>query len=189
MLQGPAVRHRLPYRPLLPRRRLFHRYRQGPIRGKSTPKSLTALLLSCPPPPVRPVQAFVIYCFFQLLVSYLGGERSLLILLHGRQPIPHPFPFNIFLKPMDISDPWVLLNLKRGILRESAGCGRERGGARDRSSADITIVPRSQNTSRSNRSSSWPPSSSKSPTLIEKETLLSIPGIPMSASCTMVVSA
>ena len=77
------------------------------------------------PLPIRPVQAFVIYCFFQLLVSYLGGERSLLILLHGRQPIPHPFPFNIFLKPMDISDPWVLLNLKRGILRESAGCGRE----------------------------------------------------------------
>ena len=65
-------------------------------------------------------QAFVIYEFLQLLITYLGGERSLLILLHGRPPIPHPFPVNIFCKPMDVSDPWVLLNLKRGVLREFA---------------------------------------------------------------------
>ena len=63
-------------------------------------------------------QAFVIYTFFQLLITYLGGERSLLIILHGRPPIPHPFPVNLFLRPMDVSDPWVLLNLKRGVLRE-----------------------------------------------------------------------
>lgn len=62
----------------------------------------------------------MIYTFFQLLVTYLGGERSLLIVLHGRPPIPHPFPFGIFLSPMDVSDPWTLLNLKRGILRELA---------------------------------------------------------------------
>ncbi|POW15554.1 hypothetical protein PSTT_02117, partial [Puccinia striiformis] len=30
-------------------------------------------------------EAFVIYCFFGLLVEYLGGERSLLILIHGRE--------------------------------------------------------------------------------------------------------
>jgi hypothetical protein len=72
----------------------------------------------------------VIYTFFQLLVTYLGGERSLLIVLHGRPPIPHPFPFNIFLSPMDVSDPWTLLNLKRGILRESADHGPRRIGDR-----------------------------------------------------------
>jgi hypothetical protein len=64
-------------------------------------------------------QAFVIYTFFQLLITYLGGERSLLLILHGRPPVSHPFPFNIFFAPMDVSDPWTLLTLKRGVLRMS----------------------------------------------------------------------
>jgi len=42
------------------------------------------------------------YCFFALLVEYLGGERSLLILAHGRPPTKHPFPFNFVLRPMDV---------------------------------------------------------------------------------------
>ena len=83
-------------------------------------------------------QAFVIYTFLQLLITYLGGERSLLIILHGRPPIPHPFPVSLFLSPMDVSDPWVLLNLKRGVLRESPST----------SSLELT---RAQNTSRSSR--------------------------------------
>ena len=63
------------------------------------------------------IQAFVIYCFFNLLVNYLGGERSLLILLHGRPPTPHLFPVNIFVKEMDIGDPYAFLFVKRGILQ------------------------------------------------------------------------
>jgi len=63
-------------------------------------------------------QAFVIYCFFVLLVSYLGGERSLLILLHGRPPKDPVFPISLFKKEIDVSDPYTFLFLKRGILRE-----------------------------------------------------------------------
>ncbi|KAF5353742.1 hypothetical protein D9758_008638 [Tetrapyrgos nigripes] len=62
-------------------------------------------------------EAFVIYCFFVLLLSYLGGERSLLILLHGRPPKVPPFPANIFKRELDVSDPHTFLFLKRGILQ------------------------------------------------------------------------
>lgn len=62
-------------------------------------------------------EAFVIYCFFVLLLTYLGGERSLLILLHGRPPKSPIFPMNLWRKEIDISDPTVFLFLKRGILR------------------------------------------------------------------------
>lgn len=64
-------------------------------------------------------EAFVIYCFFTLLLSYLGGERSLLILLHGRPPKSPIFPMNLWRKEIDISDPNTFLFLKRGILRAS----------------------------------------------------------------------
>ncbi|KAH9029395.1 organic solute transporter Ostalpha-domain-containing protein [Lactarius hengduanensis] len=62
-------------------------------------------------------EAFVIYCFFQLLLGYLGGERSLLILVHGRQPKAPPFPMNVFQRELDLSDPYTFLFLKRGILQ------------------------------------------------------------------------
>jgi len=64
------------------------------------------------------LQAFVIYCFFQLLLAYLGGERSLLILLHGRPPKTPVVPMNLFWQEVDVSDPYTFLFLKRGILRE-----------------------------------------------------------------------
>ncbi|BEI82503.1 hypothetical protein CcaverHIS002_0303710 [Cutaneotrichosporon cavernicola] len=62
-------------------------------------------------------EGFVIYTFLQLLITYLGGERDLLLRLNGRPPIPHTFPLNLFFAPMDPSDPWTLLNLKRGVLQ------------------------------------------------------------------------
>ena len=65
------------------------------------------------------LQAFVIYCFFQLLVGYMGGERSLLILLHGRPPKDAVFPFTLLRRELDLSDPYVFLFMKRGVLRAS----------------------------------------------------------------------
>lgn len=68
--------------------------------------------------PIRDVyEAFVIYCFFNLLVNYLGGERSIIIMTHGRQPKPHPWPMKYFCDSLDISDPYTFLNIKRGILQ------------------------------------------------------------------------
>ena len=63
------------------------------------------------------LQAFVIYCFFNLLLNYLGGERSLLILVHGRAPKYPPAPMNVFQPELDVSDPYTFLFLKRGIMR------------------------------------------------------------------------
>lgn len=62
-------------------------------------------------------EAFVIYCFFTLLLSYLGGERSLLMLLHGRPPKHPMFPVSLFKREIDVSDPYTFLFLKRGILQ------------------------------------------------------------------------
>ncbi|KAH7912911.1 DUF300-domain-containing protein [Hygrophoropsis aurantiaca] len=61
--------------------------------------------------------AFVIYCFFVLLLDYLGGERSVLILLHGRPPKPAVFPVSLWRHEIDVSDPYMFLFLKRGILQ------------------------------------------------------------------------
>ena len=63
------------------------------------------------------IQAFVIYCFFSLLVEYLSGEGAILNMLRGRPPTPHIFPINLISAPMDPSDPYTFLALKRGILR------------------------------------------------------------------------
>lgn len=42
------------------------------------------------------------------------------MLLHGRPPVEHPWPMKYFLNPMDTSDPFTFLALKRGILRALA---------------------------------------------------------------------
>lgn len=68
--------------------------------------------------PIRDVyEAFTIYTFFQLLINYLGGERALIIMTHGREPVHHLWPLNHFLPRVDISDPHTFLAIKRGILQ------------------------------------------------------------------------
>ena len=47
----------------------------------------------------------------------MGGERSLLILLHGRPPKTAVFPFTLLRRELDLSDPYVFLFMKRGVLR------------------------------------------------------------------------
>jgi len=63
------------------------------------------------------LQAFTIYTFFQLLINYLNGERALIIMTHGREPVHHLWPLNHVLPRVDISDPYTFLAIKRGILQ------------------------------------------------------------------------
>ncbi|CCH43084.1 putative membrane protein [Wickerhamomyces ciferrii] len=62
-------------------------------------------------------EAFVIYTFFSLLTHLLGGERRLVVLTSGRLPVSQPWPFSLILPAVDISDPFTLLTIKRGILQ------------------------------------------------------------------------
>lgn len=62
-------------------------------------------------------QAFTIYTFFQLLINFLGGERAVIIMAHGRPPISHAWPLNHFFPKIDVSDPHTFLAVKRGILQ------------------------------------------------------------------------
>jgi hypothetical protein len=56
------------------------------------------------------------YCFFNLLINYAGGERSLLVMFHGRPPIQNPWYLRWIKKEISIGDPYGFLFLKRGIL-------------------------------------------------------------------------
>lgn len=68
--------------------------------------------------PIRDIyEAFTIYTFFQLLINYLDGERALIIMTHGREPVSHLWPMNHVLARVDISDPHTFLAIKRGILQ------------------------------------------------------------------------
>ncbi|KAH9973661.1 organic solute transporter Ostalpha-domain-containing protein [Lactifluus volemus] len=90
----------------------------GPIYAVSSLISLFSLEAAFVIDAIRDIyEAFVIYCFFQLLLGYLGGERSLLILVQGRQAKVPPFPMNMFQRELDVSDPYTFLFLKRGILQ------------------------------------------------------------------------
>lgn len=68
--------------------------------------------------PLRDIyEAFTIYTFFQLLINFLGGERALIIMMHGRPPVRHLWPLSHCLGKVDISDPHTFLAIKRGILQ------------------------------------------------------------------------
>lgn len=89
-----------------------------PIYAISSWVSLMSLTAAFYVDPIRDVyEAFTIYTFFQLLINFLGGERSLIIMMHGRAPKEHVWPFNYIFPKVDISDPHTFLAVKRGILQ------------------------------------------------------------------------
>lgn len=91
-----------------------------PIFSAASFASFTSLRVAFWVDPFRDVyEAFTLYTFFQLLVNFLGGERALIIMMHGRQPVDHLWPVNKIpgMGKVDISDPHTFLGIKRGILQ------------------------------------------------------------------------
>ncbi|RVX75716.1 hypothetical protein B0A52_00072 [Exophiala mesophila] len=89
-----------------------------PIYAASSWASIVSLKAAFYLDPLRDIyEAFTIYTFLQLLVNFLGGERSLIVMMHGRPPVSHPWPLNLYLSKVDISDPHTFLAIKRGILQ------------------------------------------------------------------------
>ncbi|KAJ5129779.1 Organic solute transporter Ost-alpha [Penicillium bovifimosum] len=92
-----------------------------PIYAVSSWTSIVSLKAAQFLDPIRdvyePWQAFTIYTFFQLLINFLGGERAVIIMAHGRPPISHAWPFNHLFPKIDVSDPHTFLAVKRGILQ------------------------------------------------------------------------
>lgn len=89
-----------------------------PIYSAASWASVVSLQAAFYLDPLRDVyEAFTIYTFLQLLVNFMGGERSLIIMMHGRAPVSHPWPLNLYFSKVDISDPHTFLAIKRGILQ------------------------------------------------------------------------
>lgn len=89
-----------------------------PIYAIASWTALWSLRLSEWVDPIRDIyEAFTIYTFFQLLINFLDGERSLIIMTHGRKPVSHLWPMHHCLSKIDISDPHTFLAIKRGILQ------------------------------------------------------------------------
>ncbi|KAF2722947.1 DUF300-domain-containing protein [Polychaeton citri CBS 116435] len=106
------------YRKPLLQRHVIRIFMLVPIFSAASWASLTSLQVAFWIDPFRDVyEAFTLYTFFQLLVNFLGGERSLIILMHGRRPVDHLWPLNHVLGKVDISDPHTFLSVKRGILQ------------------------------------------------------------------------
>lgn len=89
-----------------------------PIYSIASWTSMISLTAAAFLDPIRDIyEAFTIYTFFQLLINYLGGERAVIIMAHGRAPVHHLWPLNHVLPKVDISDPHTFLSIKRGILQ------------------------------------------------------------------------
>jgi len=89
-----------------------------PIYAASSWAAVESLTAAFYLDPLRDIyEAFTIYTFLQLLINFIGGERSLIIMMHGRPPVSHPWPINLCFSKLDISDPHTFLALKRGILQ------------------------------------------------------------------------
>ncbi|KAH8723643.1 organic solute transporter Ostalpha-domain-containing protein [Phaeosphaeriaceae sp. PMI808] len=89
-----------------------------PIYSSASWASLVSTTAAAYVDPLRDVyEAFTIYTFLQLLINFIGGERALIILMTGRAPVAHPWPLNLVLDKIDISDPHTFLAVKRGILQ------------------------------------------------------------------------
>lgn len=89
-----------------------------PIYAASSWASVESQIAAFYLDPLRDIyEAFTIYTFLQLLINFLGGERSLIIMMHGRPPKSHPWPLNLCFSKVDISDPHTFLAIKRGILQ------------------------------------------------------------------------
>ncbi|EXJ89094.1 hypothetical protein A1O3_02158 [Capronia epimyces CBS 606.96] len=89
-----------------------------PIYSAASWASIVSLKAAFYLDPLRDIyEAFTIYTFLQLLVNFLGGERALIIMMHGRPPVSHPWPINLYFSKVDISDPHTFLAIKRGILQ------------------------------------------------------------------------
>ncbi|KAL7949959.1 organic solute transporter Ostalpha domain-containing protein, partial [Trichoderma barbatum] len=89
-----------------------------PIYSIASWTSMVSLRASAFVDPIRDIyEAFTIYTFFQLLINYIGGERAVIVIPHGRAPVHHLWPMNHLLPKVDISDPYTFLAIKRGILQ------------------------------------------------------------------------
>ncbi|KAN0022670.1 hypothetical protein ACTFIU_004871 [Dictyostelium citrinum] len=60
-------------------------------------------------------EAYVLYCFFSLIVAYIEKDFDLVDLLHSKEPLPHPFPLTCL--PKIKLDRGFLTNCKRFVLQ------------------------------------------------------------------------
>ncbi|KAI9022345.1 organic solute transporter Ostalpha-domain-containing protein [Phycomyces nitens] len=89
-----------------------------PIYGISTCISLVSLNTAFYVDTFRDIyEAFVLYAFFNLLLSKLGGERALFAKLHSRPPSKNVFPGSLWSREIFVGDPYTFLFVKRSILQ------------------------------------------------------------------------
>ncbi|KAL0086648.1 organic solute transporter Ostalpha-domain-containing protein [Phycomyces blakesleeanus] len=89
-----------------------------PVYGISTCISLVSLNTAFYVDTFRDIyEAFVLYAFFNLLLSKFGGERALFAKLHSRPPSKNVFPGSLWSREIFVGDPYTFLFVKRSILQ------------------------------------------------------------------------